>query len=182
MLKQTKGKAGRLNLNAGDFVRLVTSHGASIQGDFAFKERATLLDFAVTFALRFEATTEVCDELVMQSLRSASTGGMRYALLLAPRASMKARKAILCAMFSFFGLRNVNQIASYAKEFLGRDLTLEECTTMRAWFNSCPNESDKEERRKFLKYVQEKFPKQINKFTKYFQSGDQFWEGAGSIL
>ncbi len=182
MPKQAKRKAGRLNLNAGDFVRLVISHGASIQGDFAFKERAALLDFAVTFALRFEATTEVCDELVMQSLRSAGTGGMRYALLLAPRASMKARKAILRVMFSFFGLRNVNAIVAYVKEFLGRDLMLHECTTLSRKFGSCPNESDKEERKKLLTYIQEKFPGKFNEFIEYFESEDRFWEGPGISL
>ncbi len=140
------------------------------------------MDFAATFAMRFGTRTKVYDELVEQNLKLASTGGMRYALMLTPYAGKKAREHVLRVMFSIFGTRNVNQIVSYAEEFLGRDLMLHECTALSHKFASCPNESDKVERRKLLKYIEEKFPKQLNKFIKYFEREDKFWEGPGSIL
>src|SRR3989338_6547729 len=132
-------EAKNLKLTADDLVHLVTARLGEVKGDrdggFGCFEKITLCAFAVDLAIRFGASTAVHDELIGLLLENDPLNGMYYALLLAPRASPKAKERIMLGMFSMFASRDVDRVIGYTKDVLGRDLTFAECKRIARWFS-----------------------------------------------
>lgn len=171
-----------LELTADDLVHLCTARIATTGGEFSHLEKAALRAFAIDLAMRFGASRDVHDELIQLSLESDPICGVDDAILLAPRASLKMKKKVMSSLFSPFTSRKVDRVSAYAKEILGRDLTFVECKKMMSWFNCCNNKSDKEGRRKLMRYIKEKFPERMEEVNAHFRKEDQFWEGVGGSL
>jgi hypothetical protein len=171
-----------LPLTADDLVHLCTARLDNIIEEFAFAKKETLLSFAVDLAMRYGASTEVHDELIKRVLEEIPTGGVHYALRLAPRAGVKTQVRLLGVMLAPFQYHNVDRTISYAREVLLRELSLQEVEKMAKWFQSCSNDYEKKERERLLEYIAQVHPKHLEKFKKEFQEKQAFWDGPGSIL
>ena len=175
-------EAKYLKLTADDLVHLFTARLGEIKGEFGNFEKMTLCAFAVDLAIRFGASTAVHDELIGFLLDNDPSSGMDHAILLAPRASPKAKERIMVGMFSMFAARDVDRVIGYAKDVLGRDLTFAECKGITRWFRCCDNDSDKKGRQKIAGYIQKKYPEKMEEVNEYFRGEDQFWRGVGSFF
>jgi hypothetical protein len=181
----SKQKQKRLSLTADQLVRLVITQLDATNDELAFKERDTLLLFAVDLAERFRASTAIHNELAARCLGSEgmTAGGRRYVLLLAPRVSRTMQEEIFSTMLhDFMRVKHADTVISYAQVVLKRELTLPECETMKQWYKSCSNASEQAEREAFLEYINVTFPKEFKKFVQYFEGEDFFWAGPGRFL
>jgi len=171
-----------LPLTADDLVRLQMNELDEIKGEFAFAEKQTVIAVAVKWAMRFGASTPMHDELIRLSLKEIPVGGLRYALLLAARASTTVKEQLLVVMLGPFQMHQVKPVITYAKDVLGRELSRKEVEKMKKWFGACNNDNEKKELQCLLYYVEETYPELFEEFKKYFEHKQAFWDGPGSLL
>lgn len=172
-----------LKLTADDLVHQCTTRLGAVKGEFAFRERETIIAFAIDLAMQYRASTDVHDELIGLALTQIPTSGSDCALRLAPHASKSTQEKLLAVILDPLQYRDVNRVTDYADKVLHRLLTLQELRKMKNWFHSCSNDSEKTNRQRLLNYIEVSHPLHLKEFEEYFKNEQTFWEdGPGSML